>query len=904
MADERCNGSLMTLGEDLELDGDTLASRDGTAAGAEAPVLPPGAQAGRYMILDQLGRGGMGVVYKAYDPELDRRVALKLLSVKKGSQSQADRARDRLLREAKALAQLSHPNVVSAYDVGMLDQDVFVAMELVEGKTLKEWVAQEKPSIWRRVEMLIAAGRGISAAHKAGLVHRDIKPDNIIVGDDGRVRVLDFGLARAAMTEPAAKVDEAQPAMPVLTGDVTSGGSFLSTPMTQAGTIVGTPGYMAPEQYLGGPVDEQSDQYSFCVTVYEMLFGLRPHRARRFGELKKKVLAGRPDPVPPEAKVPARYRRIVQRGMAVAKEERFASMEQLLAELAKDPRVQRRRVLGLVAILMLIGASFAGAYVLQSQRQQLCEGSQARFTGIWDQGRRQQIRAAFVATGRPHALDTYQRVAKVLDGRAAQWAAMHQEACQATHVRGEQSEALLDKRMQCLARRLSEINALTDLFAEQADDKVVDKAAAAAYGLASLDACADIDGLLAAVAPPQDARVRGQVEGLREKLDTARAWQKAGKFPQSLAQVSALQQKVEQTKYLPLRAEWLFEMGGLQADSGDFELAKQSLQQAILFAARAHDDVLRARATITLIHVTGHRQSNYTEARAIGRLAQADVARAGDEPILRARLLSRVGTVMVHQGQYPEAQEKLEQAMSLFEQSLGKDHPQVAAAHSGIAHVLFKQGHYDKARVQLERVLAIQQRSLGPEHPNVAKTLNNLGGILVGQDKLSAARKVYQRSLVIKEKVLGPRHPNVAYTLNNLGDIHLTEEDYQGGLALFERALDIWQEALGPKDRLLAFALTGLGKCLTGLEQAKRALVPLERALALREHNPGGPNDLASTKFALAQALWHAHQQRARAVKLAQQALALYGHDSANRRTNYNLIVAWLKKKGPVDSAQ
>ena len=158
--------SMRTVGEDLDLDGDTLASRDGSSQSRpmkeEAPGLAPGTQAGRYMILDQLGRGGMGVVYKAYDPELDRRIALKLLSVKTGSQSQGDRARDRLLREAKALAQLSHPNVVSAYDVGTLDQDVFVAMELVEGKTLMEWVRETKPSVYAKVEVLTAAGRGIA----------------------------------------------------------------------------------------------------------------------------------------------------------------------------------------------------------------------------------------------------------------------------------------------------------------------------------------------------------------------------------------------------------------------------------------------------------------------------------------------------------------------------------------------------------------------------------------------------------------------------------------------------------------------------------------------------------------------------------------------------------------------
>jgi len=294
----------------------------GHAPGPE-PVLERGAALGRYLILERLGAGGMGVVFLAYDPELDRKLALKLLHP--GPAAHAGRARARLLREAQAMARLTHPNVVAVHDVGTFGGQVFVAMDFVPGQTLGAWLATRRPD-WRAALKLFAqAGAGLAAAHAAGIVHRDFKPDNVLVGDDGRVCVTDFGLARtgtgteASGVMPASPRDDAGP----------------SVALTQAGAVMGTPAYMAPEQYHGESADARADQFSFCVALWEAIYGRRPFAGETLLELAQAVTMGEVQ-APGRAAAPTWLRRTLERGLAVDPAARWPSMSALLAELAHD----------------------------------------------------------------------------------------------------------------------------------------------------------------------------------------------------------------------------------------------------------------------------------------------------------------------------------------------------------------------------------------------------------------------------------------------------------------------------------------------------------------------------------------------------------------------------------------
>ena len=337
----------------VQVPGTSIDVEAGDGANAASKVRR-GDCVGRYIIIEQLGTGGMGVVFSAYDPELDRRIALKLVHVKFVLSEQRARLQARLLREAQALAKLSHPNVISVHDVGTFNDDVFIAMELVEGRTLGEVLREDKPASARALELFVAAGSGLAAAHAAGLVHRDFKPDNVAVAADGRVCVLDFGLARATHDGNATPDPGVEPVPPGITqpthdSDATSdprmepGGMqpsddnrlsskrrLLGTSLTAFGAVLGTPHYMAPEQVLGKDVDARADQFSFCVALYRALFRRRPFTRTTY-------LDGEPAATPPSAGTSARLRRAIMKGLELDPARRHASMDALLAELTTRP---------------------------------------------------------------------------------------------------------------------------------------------------------------------------------------------------------------------------------------------------------------------------------------------------------------------------------------------------------------------------------------------------------------------------------------------------------------------------------------------------------------------------------------------------------------------------------------
>lgn len=306
--------------------------------------------------MDRVGTGGMGVVYSAYDPELDRKVALKLLHRDLGSGTLASSGRVKLIREAQALARVSHPNVVGVHDVGEHEGNVFLALEFVDGRTLRSWLQEEPRSPSKIVETFIAAGRGLAAAHQAGIIHRDFKPDNVLVGHDGRVRVTDFGLAQDT---PGRELSSSRD--PWITGPT---GAGLREEARRHNPVVGTPAYMAPEQFLGLELDARCDQFSYCVTLWEALYGSHPFESSSLSGLAFNVIEGVSSPPSAGAKVPGWLLRVLQRGIARRPESRHASMDELLDALCDDPAVARGRWLrwggaatfggGLVATALLL----------------------------------------------------------------------------------------------------------------------------------------------------------------------------------------------------------------------------------------------------------------------------------------------------------------------------------------------------------------------------------------------------------------------------------------------------------------------------------------------------------------------------------------------------------------------
>ena len=728
--------------------------------------------ANRYIVLDVLGRGGMGTVTAAYDTRLDRRVALKLLRPREdqeGAQLQV-----RMLREAQAMARLSHPNVVAVYDAGTLeDNTVFISMELVEGKTLRQWSQQdERP--WREVlSVFLEAGRGLAAAHEAGLVHRDFKPENVLVGKDGRARVTDFGLARI--------------------GDVAPNLGEASDP--DADMVMGTPGYMAPEVLLGQPVDARSDLFSFCVALYETLYRRPAFPGDTINARWAAQREGRINPPPTHSPVPAWVASVVQRGLQVAPEQRPSSMRALIAALEDDPEQRRRALLRVAALATGVCALAALALAgwLHGYSRD-CAELEHRLVGVWDAPLQEKVRQALVSTGLSYAPSTAERVQTALDGYASEWLRLRTDICEASGSgQAGQPQDLALLQVSCLERRRGQLGSLVKLLARGPDKELLPQAVQIVQSLPPLNTCMDAHALTTAVPLPGDPTARARIESLQEQVDQLETLWTAGKFPEGLELGARLLPQVESLDHAPLRAQALFHVGRLHGGHGDYAKADALLRQALAHAARGKDDVLLARVWNMLIwnsEVRLSRQLDVLDMESV--VLETAVERAGDD-LARAESLHSLGGVLYKVGKFDEARARFQQAAVLMEKALGPEHPFVAAMYNNIGITLAELGRFEEARTHYERSLAISQKALGPEHPDVANTLTSLGRTLVRARHPDEAEPHLQRSLALAQKALGPEHPVVAETLLGLGEVYLARGQPAQALAPLEKALSMLQ---------------------------------------------------------------------------------------------------------------
>jgi tetratricopeptide (TPR) repeat protein len=903
---------------------ETLPSTDGPSLGASpSPSDRREHVIDRYVVLSKLGAGAMGVVHAAYDPQLDRKVAIKLL---KSLGPSSEVARTRLQREAQALAKLDHRNVVSVHDVGVHDGELFVAMELVVGRTLREWMqATKTPRPWREVvQVLSEAGRGLAAAHGANLVHRDFKPDNVMIGDDGRVRVMDFGLARI-QTDAAHSVST--DSNPELAFD-----GEPSDTLTRTGLLMGTPAYMSPEQLGGRVADARSDQFSFCVSLYEALYGERPFRGDTLMMLVGALERGEIATPPPGTRAPAWLRKVVVRGLSRDPEQRYESMDALLDALAADPALRRRQWAMGIGLTGLLGAAVWGL-ARTTEVSEPCVGLDAPLAGVWDPTRQAVLRAAFDAVELPYAERTRDKVVLGLDDYAQRWVAARVDACIRTQ-RGEQSGELLDLRMTCLDERLQHLDALVGVLTE-ADPVVVGRAIQAVVGLPRLERCADVEALTADT-PPQleDAEVATQVAALDARLITARALEEAGKYTEGLALADAVVVEQADIDHPPLRARALLRQGQLQYLAGNAETAAGTLASAYDVALGQRDLEIAADASTQLVWIVGyglarheigrtwaasagplarvleddHQQGKYFHSLASVTLAEGklDEARAlferaidvlerelGPEHLAVAEPLSGLAISVGQQGEHAKARAYLKRALAIQEAVLGPGHPNLANLLNNLGTMAGRQGDLGAAHVYLERALAIQEATLGPGHRNLAAPLDNLGALAQLEQDREGARRYLERALAIRERTLGPEHPSVARTIDNLASIAMNEGRLEDARGLYQRSLAISEASQGPDHPDLAYPLLGLGNSLHALGDAKAALPHLERAVALRTAHEVDPLELALARFGLADALADISQLD-RARSLAEQARATMVEAGEGQATQVEQIDAWL----------
>lgn len=820
---------------------------------------------GRYAVLETLGSGGMGVVYAAYDDQLDRKVAVKLLR-NPGDDDESSVGRGRLLREAQALAKLSHPNVVQVYEASVFDGRVFIAMEFLPGPDLRSWL-QEGRHDWREVLRCYGqAGRGLAAAHRQGVIHRDFKPANLLFGADGQVRVVDFGLARAERVPERSRLSAA--------GEVAEGqksGAF-EVELTQTGELMGTPAYMSPEQARHEPVDARSDQYSFCVALYEALFGRRPHEGRNTAEVLMAISEGEVVPPPRGVKVPARAVRAIMRGLSADPKKRFASVEALLLEL--EPR--RRGGLhwfGGAGVVLGAGALFA------MSAEPPCPSFEDVMEETWNNARSDELQASFARSSSFGAEATAGAVSERLDRYADQWIDARRDTCEAHLVRKEESSDTHDKRVACLTQSKAEFTALVDGLAT-ADDTAVGLARDAAAELPSVEECSGAQ--LLGASPPETEEVRV----LRTRLATASAQYKMGRYPQAIAMIDDVIHDAQQRDAVAVEAQAYLRRADAQRRQKANLAAAEDYGTAAALAEEAGDDRLVVRALIG----QADRQAKIDRIDAASSAvdwAERKLRRIGftQESSLGLGVLEARALVAWNAGDSKKASELQRVVVAGRERSAEyEDEPHLLRALSALAGMLDDAGQHDAAREIDDDLHARLLRSYGPQHPRVADNRFNVAVSYLNAQQFDLAAERALEAEAIYLETLGPRSP-VLFPVNKiLIAVALANGDHDSAHKRAEVLAELGaMDGVSPGYRLDALGILAQVAQLQG-QHAEAAAHYDAYLLAFRQTpDPGHASKVFVARIAYAEQLLSAGEPDADVA--ARDALRhLEGHDEPEHR--------------------
>ncbi len=883
-----------------------------TVPGTEVPAsrAPPGLQvgqvlAGRYTVLSQLGEGGMGVVLSAYDAKLDRRVALKLMGRWTSQAQQAESEQLRLLREAQAMARLSHPHVVTVYDTGWLeDGRVFMAMEMVEGTTLRHWCRQEGRT-WRQVlEAYVAAGRGLAAAHAVGLVHRDFKPDNVLVGQDGRVRVTDFGLARVGTDLEEAPRPEATPSPPL-----------WDTPLTEPGTVPGTPKYMAPELLRGQPASARTDLYAFCVSLYEALYHQPPFPKRTAAGQSHAPPPRDATPPPSGSGVPSWVSQPVLQGLSYRPADRPASMDALLAALSRNPTRFWLRALTVTTAVVLVAAAGTAAWLRAAERSQRCQGA-PRLVGLWDAPARQRLQQSFAATGRPYAADAAQGVLRSLDAYADGWARMYQESCEATHVHGAQPEPVLTLRMACLERHRQQLGGVVEALS-QANDALVVQATEALETLPPLEDCADVETLQAGVSEQVDSGERQAVESLRRELarvctlsrDEGRAQESVQTFDAAVARARKLPYPSVLMEALLMRCRhghpfnphaavqactetvWLAQ--SLRQDRVAVEASAQVLSyqlgigspemvdfwrdHATSAMARVKGDTrLEARLQHTLSHLLTMRgqgdQAREALARAVA-LTEAALQRAQGDVLRELSVLEDLSSYYHDSHQYARSLELHQRYTQLLARVFGPNHPQVLSANVRQSRLMGLAGQMPQAVALMEDTFSRADQVLAAGHSMRQTLLNSVFLRQFSAGLLTQAERT-QALLWTQLEATTPSAAQPRLTwLVNASQLALKRGQYAQALRYAEQAMEQCKGLKLQHTHREAWAMSHAALALMKLGRLRESRAMLEQAVRQIERSAGTDSlEVISYRRDLARQ-WEAEGRHAQALQLRQSAL-------------------------------
>ncbi|HEY5920977.1 MAG TPA: serine/threonine-protein kinase [Kofleriaceae bacterium] len=758
-------------------------------------VLARGDTIDRYVIGDLLGAGAMGRVYSAWEPELDRRVAIKVLHDQGG--------RERLIKEAQAMARLNHPNVVTVHEVGTADAGVFVAMELVDGETLRAWA--EKPREWREVvRKLVGVARGLAAAHAAGVIHRDVKPENVIVGADDRTRLGDFGLARSG----TAVAGTPAPA------------SFALGTVSGGTAVAGTPAYMAPELLRGGAATAASDQFSLGMMAYELLAGKRPFAGATWGELVRSIEQHDVRRIPD---VPGWLDEVVQRCIALDPAKRHTSMH-VVADLLHQKSDQRRPVKwASVAVAAALVASGGTWLVARSFDKHLAQHDENGFGYSWGPSERADYLRLGIAPTTIASIDRW------IDAWNAERAAVNSSRDSVDQVAA---------RSRCLVQRRDDMEALLR-GAKTAPSRVLD----AVTALPPPSECrkADSDPL------PADAERLAMAQDVIGKLPTLRAQLALGGNAQIAGDAAALVERARQSGHAPTLADALLVHAEVLRSTDKLNDAALAARDAVAAAERGHADLLRARAWLTRVAIAGD-QRDLASAEDLGTIAHAAIDRIGTAH-LAAQLARLRGLIAYNRGRLDEARAFLLDARKQFvalgrQTSSARDLASleptrsgertldIASVDSALGSVARAAGDLDEAEQRHRSVLALDRELRGPNHRDIARDLHNIAGVLRLRGNLDDALATYREALAVEIATQGEQSIAAALTHNSIGLVLLARAQQLG-------ARNVERPDLASKVDHQRYFLE-LGNARKELELARDVFATAKHGdLAFAEHNLG-----------------------------------------------------------------
>ncbi|MEM9455106.1 MAG: serine/threonine-protein kinase [Myxococcota bacterium] len=789
---------------------------------------------GRYEVLRRLGEGGMGEVFLARDPRLDRRVAIKIL---RGSQTARDRRR--LRREAQALAALAHPNVVEIYEVGEHQGAPFIAMEYIPGPTLGRWLEEQRPGRAALLRIFLAIARGLAAAHSQGIVHRDFKPSNVIVGTDDRPRILDFGIARA--TNPVGSEEDLGrgSTVPLTNPAETSGKHPAETPaeITRTDAVVGTPLYMAPEQRRGQAIDHRCDQYSLCLTLCEALAGRHPLADLDPGELDDAIHRLATPSAAHWGPVPHAWRRILRRGLREQPEDRFGDMHALIEALEHAARRRQRWKIGTVATVMLAGGAGLAMWPAQGpgphppNSELDCNEQAAEILAVWDQPRRQRVETRFTQTELPYSAATWAQVDRDLSAHADDLARAQAQACAAR----PEDPTLRDAQHRCLQLERQRFEQLAARM-EQIDGEAMSRISTTlAQVLDDLARCLDPEQL-SRERPPLPAVLASQVLTLRSAIAGLEQLRSLGQFAQSAAWGREIVQEARALDYPSVLAEALVAAGRAAHSNGEYVQSIRDLQEGYFLSGTISYEDLMVEAAVQMIVVAAE-HDDHELATTWSRHARADLDRTQATDQRWADFHANEGIARQLRGDYAEALQHMERARAIVD---ARQPPQFRARfdiRNNAALALTELGRFEEARTQLAEARELADQALPEGHPELATLYDNLGGVESELRNLEQALVWCQRALTIRRANLGADHPDIATSEYNVGHALWLLGRYEEALTHAETSLAITERngsspaSVALSRRLLSLVLRDNGEAERATAQLQRALYELEAEL-------------------------------------------------------------------------